>query len=269
MRPNMLGYCLRPLILCATVIAPLLSGYLVADTVDDVKETRETMLEVVRLRETLSKEKRAWLEQKEVMQGQLRLDRLALEQLEVRLTESRPLLESLLEEASRLEADIETYAKVVEFWRDKLGDLKLKIAQIVGKMPPLLRNEVTPKLRDLQSLDLERGGTSLKRAFDISLEIINEANAFNLEIHGASEVHVGEDGEQRRFRVIYLGLSCGYYYSEEAGLAGHIAWDDDGWSWLEDNRLLGDLVAFESVRNSEEPPQFMAMPFTMPQGGSQ
>ena len=55
MRPNMLGYCLRPLILCATVIAPLLSGYLAADTVDDVKETRETMLEVVRLRETLSK----------------------------------------------------------------------------------------------------------------------------------------------------------------------------------------------------------------------
>ena len=61
MRPNMLGYCLRPLILCATVIAPLFSGYLAADTVDDVKETRETMLEVVRLRETLSKEKRAWL----------------------------------------------------------------------------------------------------------------------------------------------------------------------------------------------------------------
>ncbi|MCB1123226.1 MAG: hypothetical protein KJT03_16850, partial [Verrucomicrobiae bacterium] len=58
------------------------SAVLQADTVDDVAETQANLVEVLKLQESRSNELRAWKELKELMQGQLELDRRTLEILE-------------------------------------------------------------------------------------------------------------------------------------------------------------------------------------------
>ncbi|MBC9890666.1 MAG: hypothetical protein F7B06_12685 [Opitutae bacterium] len=71
------------------------------DTVEDVAETKENLREVVGLRRLFSAELRAWREQKELIESQLRLDRQSLGQIEAQLEESGPLLDALLSERSR------------------------------------------------------------------------------------------------------------------------------------------------------------------------
>ncbi|MCZ6672097.1 MAG: DUF3450 family protein [Verrucomicrobia bacterium] len=239
----------------------LSGGFLSGDTVDNVAKTRANMLEVLKIRETMATEKRAWREQKDLMEGQLQLDRQALSLLEVYLAESEPQLESLLEESTSLKADLEDYTEVIEFWTGKLEVLKERLAILVSRFPPGLKNQLMLELRDLQALDISRDNALLKRAFDMCLEIISEANEYHRDIHLITEVHALPDGRRGDFKVVYLGLSGGYYFSDPLKMAGRIIWDGETWQWEQDNALLIDLVSLGGIISGQESPRYLALPF--------
>lgn len=232
-------------------------------TVEDVAETRENLGEVVELRRMLSTELRAWREQKELMESQLRLDRQSLGQIEAQLEESGPMLDSLLSERSRLKEDLETYRGLIGFWQEKLVVLQQRLGRLVTRFHPGLKADLVPKVRDLESIDLTGDLSGMKRAFGICLEVIEEANTYDKEIHLVTEIHRREDGRNGKFSVIYLGLSGGYYFSEEAGQAGRIIWMDGQWSWIEETKLLGDLMDLEAVLSKRDQPRFVELPFTL------
>ena len=240
-----------------------------ADTVDDIAETKENLKEVVELRQSLSTELRAWREQKEILEGQLRLDQQALARIEAQLAESRPLLESLVAESSQLETDLETYALLIEFWRTHLATLRQRLGTLVVQMHPGLKVELVPKYRDLDSIDLSGDLSGLRRAFDIYLEIITEANEYNSDIHLTSEIHERSDGKDGQFKVVYLGLSGGFYFSPEANQAGRIVWQPSQWVWVEENDLLDELMGLETVITGRDPPRFVGLPFAVKEEASQ
>lgn len=230
---------------------------------EDVAETRENMREVVELRRMLSVELRAWREQKELMESQLRLDRQSLGQIETRLQESRPLLDSLLAERSRLEQDLKAYRALVEFWRRKLVVLRDRLGELVNRFHPGLKADLLPKIRDLESISLIGDLSGMKRAFGICLEILKEAKDYNKEIHLVTEIHRRKDGREGKFIVVYLGLSGGYYFSAEAGQAGRIFWKNGQWAWIEETKLLDDLIDLEAVVSKRNQPRFLKLPFTL------
>lgn len=232
-------------------------------TVEDVAETRENVREVVELRRMLSVELRAWREQKELMESQLRLDRQSLGLIEARLEESRPVLDSLLAERSRLEEDLEAYRALIGFWRQKLVVLRHRFGELVHRFHPVLKADLLPKVRDLESISLIGDLAGMKRAFGICLEILKEANAYNKEIHLVTEIHRRKDGREGKFSVVYLGLSGGYYFSAEAGQAGRIFWKNGQWSWIEETKLLDDLMDLEAVVSKRNQPRFLKLPFTL------
>jgi hypothetical protein len=255
---------------CVSLLLTLLQGVVsFADTVDDVAETRANMLEVVQLRETLAAEKRAWREQQDLMEGQLRLDKQALQLLETQLADLKPRLESLTTERTRLTSNLEESLSIVEFWKGKLEILKQRIAGILPRFPPRLRNELTLKLRDAVAIDYTTDNSQIKRAMDICLEIISDANEYQREIHFLTEIHKLGDDRRGEFKVVYLGLSGGYYYSLELQQAGVISWDGSDWQWLERPELLESLVAFGEVLSGQTTPRYLAVPFEFMEGTAQ
>ncbi|MDA0345964.1 MAG: DUF3450 family protein [Verrucomicrobia bacterium] len=257
---------LPPLLLQIVLVFPLLGGFLYADTVGDIAETRENLLEVVRLRESLSNEKRAWREQKELMEGQLALDTQALSILEAALNELRPQLESIQSETTRLTTDLEASDELVNFWTGKLEILKQRVSNVFAGFPPSLKLDLNANLRDVLTLDYSKDSADLKQVFDLCLDIITEANEFHQSIHLLTEVNDLGDGQRREFSVVYLGLSGGYYFSEKSGLAGIILRDGNDWNWVEDNELLDDLLSLGAVLSGQEAPRYLALP--MPTEGS-
>ncbi len=252
---------IRTLFLVFSVVLSV--THLSGQTVEDVAETRENLREVVELRRMLSAELRAWREQKELMESQLRLDRQSLGQIEARLQESRPLLDSLLSERSRLEEDLEAYRGMIGFWQQKLVVLRHRLGELVNHFHPGLKADLFPKIRDLESINLTGDLSGMKRAFGICLEILKEANAYNKEIHLVSEIQRRKDGRKGKFSVIYLGLSGGYYFSAEAEQAGRIIWKNGQWSWIEETKLLDDLIDLEAVISKRNQPRFLKLPFTL------
>lgn len=232
-----------------------------ADIVSEVAETRANTLEALQLRETLAREQRAWREQQDLMEGQLRLDQQALAQLERELAQVEPQLAALLSESSRLSGELEASTAVITFWRGKLEILKRRLAVIVSRFPPQLKNRLSGKLRDAESIKYSEDTSRMKRAFDLCLEVISEANEFHREVHLLTELHELADGKQGEFSVVYLGLSGGYYFSEKSQSAGMIQWSGDAWKWKEDVSLLDDLLIMKAVLQGEETPRFMKLPF--------
>ena len=246
----------------------LCCSFVEADTVDDVEETKENLNEVVRLREALATERRAWREQKALMEAQVRLDQTGLENLETVLAELRPQLDSLGEESTQLALDLETSQRLVDFWTVKLESVKRRLAGQLDRFPPALKRQVSSKLSDSVSLDYREDPAKLKRVFDLCLEVISEVNQFHDEIHLLTEVHTLEDGQRAEFNVVYLGLSGGYYFSENSGLAGTIVWDGETWQWAEDRALLEDLVLLGAVLGGQLPPQYVDLPMPGGKGGA-
>ena len=257
---------LSPLLLKIVLFFPLLGASLLANTVEDIAETRENMLEVVKLREALSNEKRAWREQKELMEAQLALDAQALTILETALNELRPQLETIQSETTRFTTDLEASDELVNFWTEKLEILKERVANVFAGFPPSLKLDMNANLRDVLTLDYSKDTADLKQVFDLCLDIITEANEFHQSIHLLTEVKDLGDGPRIEFTVVYLGLSGGYYYSDKSGLAGMILRDGKDWKWVEDNDLLEDLLGLGAVLSGQEAPRFMALP--MPAEGS-
>ena len=240
-----------------------------ADTVEDVEETNENLKEVVKLREQLAAERRAWREQKVLMEAQIRLDQTALSNLEAVLKELQPELDSLGAESTKLAADLETSKRLVDFWTLKIEAIKRRLATQLNTFPPALKLQRSAKLSDAIGMDYKDDPSKLKRVFDLCLEVIAEANQFHEDIHLLTEVHALESGQRAEFNVVYLGLSGGYYFSENAGLAGRIVWQDRSWQWEEDRALLPDLILLGGVLLGQQPPQYVDLPMPFGKGGTE
>jgi hypothetical protein len=221
------------------------------------------------MREMLATEKRAWREQKALMEGQLRLDQQALSHLEAALEELGPQLDFLKTETTSLTEDLEASTELVDFWTSKLETLKRRLSGMAARFPPGLKTELTAKLNDALTLDYSEDSSKLKRVFDLCLEVISEANEYHQSIHLITEAHDLGDGRRGEFKVVYLGLSGGYYFSEDSGLAGMILWDGSGWKWVEDTGMLEDLVALGAVLSGQVPPRYLALPLPATRGGAE
>jgi hypothetical protein len=259
---------LRLRLLQIVIVFPLVGGFLCADTVGDIAETRENLLEVVRLRESLSNEKRAWREQKELMESQLALDTQALSLLETALNELRPQLDTIQSETTRLTTDLDAFSELVSFWTGKLEILKRRISNLVDGFPPGLKLDLNANRRDILTLDYSKDPSDLKQVLDLCLDILTEANEFHQSIHLLTEVHDLGDGQRREFNVVYLGLSGGYYFSEKSGLAGIIHREGNGWKWTEEVHLLEDLLSLGAVLSGQVAPRYLELPMPV-KGGVQ
>ncbi len=250
--------------LCLTLCYSLLP----AETADDIAETNENLKEVLKFRNSLAKEKLAWREQKALMEAQIRVDQTALENLEAMLQELQPELDALGEQGAQLAASLETSKRLVDFWLLKIEAIKRRLAELASSFPPALKRQVSSKLSDALVLDYGDDLSKLKRVFDLCLEVVSEVNQFHQEIHLLTEVHKMENGQRAEFRVVYLGLSGGYYFSENAGLAGKIVWQEGAWQWLEDRALLEDLILLRAVLSGQMPPQYINLPMPTEAGGA-
>ena len=264
----MLGFSLRPGLTLLLFVAFLLARSVSADTVEDIAQTRENLNEIVSLRETLAHEKRAWRQQKELMESQLRLDQQALQLLQTALVELRPQLSALQSETSSVTIELEVSTQLVEFWTGKLEILKRRVSALTHRFPPGLKTDLTPKLNEILTGDYSRDSSKLKRVFDLCLEIVSAANAYHQDIHLLTEIHLLENGQRGEFNVVYLGLSGGYYYSEKAALAGTILWGGSDWDWVEDRSMLADLTSLGAVLSGLEPPRYLSLPMPLVEGGA-
>ena len=147
--------------------------------------------------------------------------------------------------------------------------LKRRLSGMAARFPPGLKTELTPKLNDALTLDYAEDSSKLKRVFDLCLEVISEANEYHQSIHLITEVHDLGDGRRGEFKVVYLGLSGGYYFSEDSGLAGMILWDGSGWKWVENTGMLEDLVALGAVLSGQAPPRYLTLSLPATRGGAE
>lgn len=222
-------------------------------------ETRLTMGKWIETQQIISKERKEWLQGKEILLARLELVKKEQAGLEEKIKQA----EAQSAETAKKKADL-----IAE--NDKLKAASAQLAQSVSGMESEIRRlfkilpePIQAKLQPLyQRFPEDPTNTKISAAerFQNVLGILNEVNKANNEITVSYEVRNLSDGKPSEVKVMYLGLAQAYYVSAK-GEAGVGNAGPDGWKWEPASReVSADIFNALEIIQGKQTPAFVPLP---------
>ncbi|HPA18642.1 MAG TPA: DUF3450 family protein [Verrucomicrobiae bacterium] len=192
---------------------------------------RETMDKRVEIYQAISRERREWRENREVLVGRIQLIEEEAAQLEKKITEDLSAaqelenqLEPVLAETKALDAASAFLLEQVRLLEDDLGRRLLK------SLPDPLKEKLAPLI---QRIPADPANTQLAMAerYQNAIGILNEVNKFNGQVNVVSEIRSMAGGGAKQVKTLYLGIGQAYCVSPKGDLAAVGEPGDGGWTW--------------------------------------
>ena len=229
-----------------------------AQTTEDEKlspaQARVLIQEWMKTERLISEENKDWaIEQQNLQQL------IALYQTEVALI--REELDAAGEATKNFDEQTESLKKrAAEFKQERkklAGKVELQRKRLLGIsafFPEPLLQKVESELLTLESKD-----TGMRETVVAMLNVMKVAGKFNRVVSYSEEMQsVGQSGEKRQLRVLYLGLACAYFLSGENAGVGAPA--KDGWKWSVDDSLNSTMAKAIAVYEKTSRPELVTLP---------
>lgn len=224
-----------------------------------LKETRAAMATRVEIERTISKERRDWQQNKELLIARRDLVKKEIATLQERIQQAKDTVaeakkgrESLLAENQQLK---DTGAKLAE----AIGAKEAELRRLADQLPDPIQKKLKP-LYDRMPADPAKSVASIAERFQNVLAILNELNKANSDIVVNYEVHDMPDGSKAEVQVIYVGLAQAYYLSAR-GEAGTLRPGPKGWQWEPGGKELSrEVNATLEIIQGKQSPEFVGLP---------
>jgi len=214
-----------------------------------VTEAREMVETWVSLEQQRTALEQSWDQQRQ--QLSLRLQLLANERDQLRRTvetrsEATDEVEQerldLLEQQTRLESDQEQMTVVNE-------RLLVALRVMLPQLPPPLANSWREALNS-GTVQLEDNSQILQ----LALDLLGRFNDFQSRMTLHEDTITGGDGEQRRVRQLYMGVSQAWYVSADGEKSGMGHPTPAGWQWEPDAGVEASSVqrAIRMIENNQD-----------------
>ncbi|HAT60241.1 MAG TPA: hypothetical protein DCS60_05645 [Opitutae bacterium] len=191
---------------------------------------RANLKEWVKVEKSISLEKHAWRNKKEVMLdliGVLEKEsealRSRLEEIGRQQGESNNLREELLKKEASLADSIEAIELFLRKMEGQVWALSAWLPQpLVQKLEPFFGR--LPKESEETSL-------GVAERMQTVVGILSSIHKFDERIILSSEIRKTGDGSRGEFKSLYLGLACAYYLAPNGASAGVGRPSANGWLW--------------------------------------
>lgn len=252
----------EPILLVAAVLSFLglaLSGSAAQDGVDGARSILEKWVETERL---ISKEDRDWQLGKESLTDRIGLiereiqsfrERIASNDSSITTTDSKK--QELVEENAGLKSAAAALGEVV-------GELELRTLALLKSVPAPLRAQVKPLSQRIPEPGKESKST-LSERFQNVVGVLNQVNKYHREINVATEVRDLGNGQEAEVTALYLGISCGYYVTNDERAAGIGVPGAEGFVWTPKNEEAANIAKAIRVLRNEEPATFIPLPMSI------
>lgn len=229
-----------------------------ADPKPTLDQTRLTMGKWIETQQIISKEKKDWVQGKEILVGRLDIVKQEIAALEekIKLAESEAAAaqkkkEAALAETEQLKA---TGARLVT----AVAALETEVKKIFTRMPDPIQTKVKV-YRERMPEDSAQTRVSIAERFQNVLGILNEVNKANTEIAVNFEVKTLSNGKPAEVKTLYVGLAQAYFVAP-TGEAGIGRPGDDGWKWEPNNAVSADVVMALEIIQGKHSPAFVPLP---------
>jgi hypothetical protein len=228
------------------------------DSSKSLASTRSTLQKWVETQAIITREKKDWQQEKEILGSRLEAVRREIAVLEEKLKLARTDKGETDKARARLLAERQAVLDVAANLSGHIGALETKVRGLRKDLP----DSVTEKLLPLYQRMPEDGATSkvsLAERFQNVLGILNEINRLNGEVTVASEIRPLSDGRPSEVRTVYVGLGQAYFVSAR-GEAGVGRPAGDGWSWSPDDRIARQVNVVLEILQNKSSAQFVPLP---------
>lgn len=223
-----------------------------------VDAARSTLEKWVETQSIISREKKDWLQGKEILQSRIEAVRKEIAQIEERLKQTRADKGEADKVGAGLAAERQTISDVTDALSGHIAELEAKVKVLYRTLPESLREKLQPLYQRMPE-DAAHARVTLAERFQNVLGILNEMNRLNSEVTVASEIRPLSDGKPSEVKTIYVGLGQAYFVSArgEAGVGRPSA---DGWTWQKDDGIARDINLVLEILQSKSSPQFVPLP---------
>jgi len=229
-----------------------------APTLDSARGTLDKWVETQQI---LSREKKDWVQAKELLTSRIQLVKDEIAQLRLQVDEThkseQDFQKSRSESASERDAAKSTSGELAA----EAAVLEGKVRSLYKAMPESMREKIQP-LYDRMPTDPETTKVTVAERYQNVLGILNEMNRLNGEITVASEIRSLSDGKPSEVKTIYLGLGQAWYLSAR-GEAGVGRPGPDGWTWRPAPEVAPEVAHVLEILQNKSSPKFIQLPVTI------
>lgn len=222
---------------------------------------RGTLDKWVETQQILSREKKDWLQARELLTSRIQLVKDEIAQLRQKVDENHKSEQDFQKFRSESVGERDAVKTVSAELATEAAALEGKVRSLYKALPESMRDKVQP-LYDRMPLNPETAKVTVAERYQNVLGILNEMNRLNGEITVASEIRSLSDGKPSEVKTIYLGLGQAWYLSAR-GEAGVGRPGPDGWKWQPAPQVAADVGRVLEILQNKASPKFIPLPVTI------
>lgn len=221
---------------------------------------RELVAQWVKTERIISQEKTAWEEEKTRISNLLGLYKKEQELLDEEIGSAEGSLGKIDTDSQRYKSELKEYQEIQELLREGITKLLPRARAISRVLPKATLESILP---DVDQILAPAAEEMPRKTIKSIISVLNAADKFNRIIHVGEEVYQRKNGERYIVRVIYLGLSRGYFLSNKGKIAGICFPGKNAWQWEERSSLVDEISHAFAVYDKKKSPQLVKLPIAI------
>lgn len=217
-------------------------------------QARVLIQEWMKTERLISEEKKDWAIKQENLQQLIKLYQTEVALIREELDAAGEATKNFDEQTEALKLRVAEFKQERRKLAEKVEQQRQRLITISASFPVPLLKQIETSLLDLKSADVE-----LRETVIAMLNVVKTSAQFNRVVTYSEEMQtVGETGEKRQLRVLYLGLGRAYFLSGETAGVGTPA--KGGWKWAVDDSLEPTMAKAIAVYEKTARPELVNLP---------
>jgi hypothetical protein len=260
-RKSSIGLCILSVVFLSSVVLANEVGSYDGESQTTLSFAKNELDKWVETKTLISSEKRSWSEEKAFSEHLLG----ALSEEKAGLNENVDAIKSALsggdEKRMALLAELEKFQTTQAELGNKIDSIAKQLLLIRERLPQAFKEDLA---KDYDRLTMYSGEDTptqgkVESAVVLAMKLQNLDNSFSSR---TQVIDVEVDGErlEREVEILYMGLWRAYYVDPYDRFAGVGFASAQGWVWLEDSSIVGDVKQALNIFEGEITPALITLP---------
>jgi Protein of unknown function (DUF3450) len=224
----------------------------------ELKDTRSSMGKWLETQQIISKEGKAWQQEKDILLGRIEVVKQEVASLEEKIKQAEVSVAEAEKKKAGFVGENDHLKATAERLTATVTRLEGEVRRVFKRLPEPVAARVQPLYQRIPQ-DPANTKIAIAERFQNVVGILNEANKANNEILVNYEVHTLADGKPSEVKAIYVGLAQAYYVSAQ-GEAGIGRPTDDGWKWEPSKAVAADVLTALDILQGKHSSAFVPLP---------
>jgi hypothetical protein len=229
------------------------------DQTGEIGPLRDVLEKWVETKQLISREKKTWQAQKDVLIDRTQLLEGQVQDLHGKIEETRAAINKTEEKRDALSAEHEKLESAVSLLREEITLLESRVLRLLGQLPEPVQEQVEPLSQEIPT-DPERTELSLSIRYQNLIGVLNFINKFNNAITLTTEIRRLDADQAVEVKVMYIGLGQAYFSNDAATVGGVGRPTTKGWKWKRRDKIAPSVSSAIAMYNNEKPADYVALP---------